>query len=1302
MLHRATIAACAGLVLLAGTSYGALTSEQYLCQKTVAKQGRVFFKKQFKALSKCENAINSGKLATTTDCAVEPKTLDKLDKAEDKLREKVIAACPDMVVGGLAFGGQCFGVVAGTALAECQVAEHEAAADSLIATVYGDAAPVQICAGGTNDGRLCTLPADCPMGGSCVTYESDRLCDGGTNDGLACSDTADCPAGACVLSDAQQDCTATLAKALGKLADKRQKTIQTCKKKVAKDKLPPTTDCIASGQSKLDKEFTKTVDKIRADCPALVTPTLAYGNVCTVQTETDSIAACGTCGANKTADTLTLVQHGSSARGATALAKQITNVADCVGGRQSRCRLNDYIIRNDRIRVVVQDLQRDLFGIGQFGGQIIDGDIVRTSGPDRDNFEEWALALNIESTAHYTSLNILNDGTNGGPAVIRATGVDDLLDLVNGSSTIASFGFSLPPTADDTDIPVTVTTDYILEPGTNYVRVETTVQNTGLTPLSIFFGEYINGSGQVEMFQSGYGFGEPLVATRCPVTPINLCNFTAYMGVDDADGVSYGYIQQTLGSSTFTTVGVHVPQLGVEVVLALIGVQGPPFTMQPNGGPGDSLTFTRYFVVGDGNVSDISDARNEIQCLPTGTLQGTVTAGGNPAVRADIAVLGSPAAGPGLGALSRNVLTHARTDDLGKYSLTIPPGSYNVVANLEGSPYEGGGSTPLQHPAVIAAFDTTTVDVALPATGALQVTVDDENNLALPARASVVGFDPSPDPLNLQNIAGIINNTTAVFGDRTKNGNPFGVAKTIFIGPGGDSGVVPIEPSSYQVVVSRGPEYSIDAQNHTVTAGATESVTAKVERVIDRNNGFVGSDFHVHSIDSPDSRVPNDERVIAMLDEGVDFFTPTDHDIRFDYQPVIDALGATNLLGTAVGEEITSFDYGHWNAWPLVTDPSRVSNGAVDFGGAAPAGQDYPSAGFFSETPATVMTLAHADAPGASNTAQVNHIHSHFGLDGGSGLAIDTAVVPPQSTVPAAARRLNPAITNFFTDTFDALEIWIGDTRGQISTNFLGQNAGVWFNLMNQGIVRTGVADSDTHTTTAGVSGFPRTMVASPSDDPGDLSALADTLSANVNAGRAFGTDGPMVFVSASAVSTGQTASLEDGASNTLLTTDGAVDITVDIKSPTWVEFDRVEFYINTTTTRVTTLNQQTGAGLINVNRYTLTPDVVQTAPADFTVNTVAVAGTSSSRFEATAQLPLAGLTEDIYVVVMVKGTDGTSRPLFPVLPNNLKQSTNLTLGQLTDGNLGEDGIMALAFTNPLFIDVDGGGWSPPGVQVAP
>ena len=37
----------------------------------------------------------------------------------------------------------------------------------------------------------------------------------------------------------------------------------------------------------------------------------------------------------------------------------------------------------------VQKLGRVFFGIGTYGGNIIDADLQRTSGPERDNFEEF-------------------------------------------------------------------------------------------------------------------------------------------------------------------------------------------------------------------------------------------------------------------------------------------------------------------------------------------------------------------------------------------------------------------------------------------------------------------------------------------------------------------------------------------------------------------------------------------------------------------------------------------------------------------------------------------------------------------------------------------------------------------------------------------------------------------------------------------------------------------------------------------------------------------------------------------------
>jgi hypothetical protein len=683
--------------------------------------------------------------------------------------------------------------------------------------------------------------------------------------------------------------------------------------------------------------------------------------------------------------------------------------------------------------------------------------------------------------------------------------------------------------------------------------------------------------------------------------------------------------------------------------------------------------------------------------------------GGNPAARADVVVLGNPADGPGalflFGALQRNVLTHTRTDDSGNYSLTIPPGSYNVAANLDGAPYQGGGSTPALNPVVVTAFGSVTQNIVLPATGAVQVTVDDENGAASPAKVSVVGFDPSPDPRNFQNLLGLVSTTSGVFGDRAVDAMPFGLTASYFIGASGDSGVQSLEPGTYQVYVSRGSEYSVDSQPLTITAGMTTAIAATVEHVID-TDGFIAADYHVHSIDSSDSEVSRIERVTTMLAEGLDFFTPTDHEFRADFQPTIDAMGVADRLGTATGQEITSFDYGHFNAWPLTRDPSQVNFGATDFGGAAPAGMDFPSSFNYGLNPVDIFADAHGDAPGGSNTVQINHIQSHFGLDGGSGLAIDTGVNPPASVVPAAARRLNPATANYFSSAFDALEVWVGDDRTAALTNFLGQNAGDWFNLINQGIVRTAVSDSDTHRRTATQSGFPRNMVASPTDDPGDLSGLADTLSANVNAGRSIGTNGPMVRVTVAADSTGDVGKLELGFPTTIETTDGEVDITVDIQSPEWARFNRVEYYINTQTTR-TMSNKQTGAGVVSVKRYSITPDVVHNVSPSLQP----APGTSSDRWEFTDTLTLTGLIEDTWIVVMVKGTDGVSEPLFPMVPNSLKTClnpptcsmlVNQTLAELIDGNLGQDGMLALAFSNPLFVDVDGGGYTAPGLNVVP
>jgi hypothetical protein len=984
-----------------------------------------------------------------------------------------------------------------------------------------------------------------------------------------------------------------------------------------------------------------------------------------------------------------------------ALAKVITEPAELIEGPLARGRLGDVLLANERIQVVIQQPGRVMFGIGAYGGNIIDADRNRSDG-ERDNFEEWAPGINIENTPNYTSVVVLNDGANGQPAVVRATGPDDLLDLINPSSVIAGFGFTFPATADDRDLPVEVQTDYVLEGGQSWVTVETTITNTSGEALGLFFTDYLNGSGQVELFQPAYGFGEPLVTQPCPEASYrpctagtcDLCNFVAYAGEDGAAGVSYGYIQAENGSSVFTVSGVSVPLLGRTAVLVLVGLQGPNITVPPLG----STTVTRWFAVGDGSVASIAEIRNEILGVgDTGTLAGTVTSGGRPLAGADVVVLGDAAAGPGT---SLNVVDHFRTAADGSYRGTLPAGTYTVRANRDGRLF----GTPDPATVVVAAGASATQDFALPAPGLLRVTVTDEASAPIPAKVQLVGFDPSPDPLNTQTIA-VVENTTGVFGEQREDGLAHGIAFVTFAGRTGDTGEAEVEPGSYQLAVSHGPRYSAAVQPLTIEAGTRTTVAVQLARVVD-TPGFVSGDFHVHSIDSPDAEVSRAERVTTMLAEGMDFFTPSDHDIQVDFTPTLAAMGVADLISTAPGVEITTFDYGHFNSWPVTADPAALDGGGVDWGRAGvEAGADFPSAGSYNLTPAEIFAGAHADP--RMNLIQINHVASFFGADG---LDVDTAeggTGPPQSHATGASRRLDPALANYFDAGFDALEVWIGtDGRSGDLATFLGLNIGDWFNLLNQGILRSGVATSDTHqrrTTQINA----RTYIASAVTAPGQLAAEAERLAASVVAGTAFGTNAPFVTVTATAASTGETAGLGVGEGTMLATTDGRVDVRVAVTSPLWAPFDEIEFYVNNAPQPY-----DHDGNPATRDRYRVIEDFSRRAGADFTVDTVedvpAIPG--ASHLEASYTLALTGLTADAWIVVVVRGNDSAtcpdcttlSRPLFPVVPNSLRQTGNTTLADLTDGNLDEGGVLALAFTNPLYVDVDGGGWSPPGVRLTP
>lgn len=959
-----------------------------------------------------------------------------------------------------------------------------------------------------------------------------------------------------------------------------------------------------------------------------------------------------------------------------AVAKRIEDPADLIGGTLAIGRVGDYLIANDKVRAIVRAPGREMSLALLYGGNIIDADLVRPAGePGHDDFGAMIPLINLSLTANVENIEVVNDGANGEPAVLRTVGVDDLLDAFDLINAIKAFGFGMvPPSAQDRDLPIELVSEYTLGVGDEAIRIETTIRNLGTEALRTYVGDLLNSSGEDDAFVPPVGFGDALLYGELP--------YIAWAGRGANEGISYGINPEPIPgapiiASGFGQSGILGMLIGQSLVNALL-LQEPGILAIP---AGESRSYVRYFAIGHGDAGSIGAVRNQLLGIASGTVRGLVTAGGRPAAGAFVSVV-RPSSEEGA---PLEVLNGFRTDAAGRYEGTMQPGDYLVMAKLDGFPYDSGTAVPGEHPISVTAGAETVQDLALPDTAHLRVTAVDGSGTAIPAKVSVVGFDPAPEPA-----AG---GGTSVFrSDVDQQGEElYGIAAVRFLDQSGDSGAFPLPPADYEVVVSRGPEYSIHRERVTLASGVTTTVHATLVKVVD-TSGFVAADYHVHLINSFDCSITRDDRIHTMAAEGVEYFVASDHDFITDLRPDVERLGLGSYLHAVMSSEITTFNLGHFNAWPLQRNPESYTGGAIDWGRAGtPAGKDFPSLGSYDLSPAELFTAIRARiAPEADGgIVQVNHLNDatlgFFTLAG-----IDTRASPPRSFTPPALIRQNPAIENLYDDNYDTLELWVVGSREETSL-LQDANLGDWFNLLNQGRIKTATADSDTHTTAIVQAGGPRNFVASSSDEPRDLDDVE--LAESVRQGRTIGSNAPFLRVTVEGDG-GATAGLGLGAPRLVAAMSHAATLHLTVQSPAWAEFDTVEVFANAVPLQMSDKNLHD----VEVPRYEAEPTLVLRAGPDFEVRTVVVDPTvpEARRLEAAVDIPLV-LEADTWVVVLVKGTDGVSRPIWPMNPQDLAHEGNATLDDLTDGNLGEGGNPALAFSNPLFIDVDGNGrFDPP------
>ncbi|HYC53985.1 MAG TPA: hypothetical protein VEL28_03505 [Candidatus Binatia bacterium] len=941
-------------------------------------------------------------------------------------------------------------------------------------------------------------------------------------------------------------------------------------------------------------------------------------------------------------------------------AYEITNPADLITGPLADGQVGDFMMANDRARFIIQRGNvRDMYSVGAFGGNLID---VEYNGvADMDNFLEMQAGINIETVVNATSVEVINDGSNGAAAVVRACGPDDILDFVNGSSVIESAGLdTFPDSANDNDQEVEACTEYTLEPGAAYLKMATTIFNNEPVKTGFYVGDYVNAAGELEQWGSAdEGLGIRLNA------PMGVFS---YIGYGEAAGIDYGITAIELPNTSevpnggvtsyFSTSGVTYILHSQDVLDAILG-QDAEFRVESGG----SKTYVRYFGVGDGSGANAVTLENLVKGRLAGKVSGCVTKNGNPAPGARVAI------GPVVSGAIDRVTSIWVTNATGCFEGTVPVGNYGMAAWREGTPYEGGGATPTVHNVIVASGAPVVQDFALPNNGTVSVTVTDENSNVVPARVSIVGFDPSPD-IKLGDGTGLHRDLNDV--------HPFGIVRAVYTDSSGTASFE-VEPGNYRIYVSRGGEYSSFDAPLTVTAGVDTPVAAQIARVID-TTGFISSDHHVHGIASADSRVSESDRVRQFAGEGVDNIIMTDHHAHTDLNPRIAALGFTNFIAATIGEEITTWDTGHYNAYPMTIDPTRPSGGSTDWGGAAPAGEDFVSSGNYVLSPLETYNLAKTGPTSTANTVvQINHIDGHF-----VPMKIDTSDVPPSTGMSAAERtafRMDPAGGDLF-HKFDALELWNGyNTNHQ--NQFLNERIGVWFNHLNQGLITTMITDTDTHAFFNLESAGGRSWSASSTDAPASMDP--QEIAQSVLDGKVVGGQG--IYVQTRLIDTAMPSNVADLtlAGDTLMTVSNptmGVTLEITVQAPLWADFDTIRVYSNAATAPVPAKPQM----------FTATPTMTLVKGTHFTVSTnnvfPLVAG--GSRQEVVVNVPFTNMAQDAWFVVTVKGSAGVSRPMFPVFSADLQQAGNTTLANLIDGNLGQGGVTALGVTNALYADVDG------------
>ncbi|WP_404306492.1 CehA/McbA family metallohydrolase [Neorhodopirellula lusitana] len=453
---------------------------------------------------------------------------------------------------------------------------------------------------------------------------------------------------------------------------------------------------------------------------------------------------------------------------------------------------------------------------------------------------------------------------------------------------------------------------------------------------------------------------------------------------------------------------------------------------------------------------------------------------------------------------SRSVTTDEfdalQTDDQGIANARLVPGKYVATASAIGyesvevtfNANETGGS----------------VKIPLKASSGFEADARDDQGNSIPVKATIYRIDGNYPSFGPNSTRTFVENLVYSVHGRMR---------------------CPLDPGSYEIYFSHGPEYNSQVRQVEVVANQMSQIEVKLDRVVD-TSGWISADLHSHSSPSGDNTSDQYGRVENLLCEHLEFAPCTEHNRISSYTPHLEQMGLSHLIATCTGIELTGnpLPVNHQNAFPLHHHP-HTQNGGGPKTTSNPVVQ--------------IERLAMWDNA-SDKLVQMNHpnLHQIYGdLDtdgvpdkGFRGMLAWTDVIEvhPLETIFEDIANKPPGVRNMRIPLFQ------------------------WLQLLNQGRRIPGVINTDSHYNHHG-SGWRRNWIASSTDDPAEISTKE--MVREVEAGHVIMSTGPYLKVSGHSGSTSDVALPGDN----LVAADGKVTLHVSVQCANWLDVNRVQVFVN-------------------------------------------------------------------------------------------------------------------------------------------